>query len=266
MAGQALITMTPAEVQSLGTGLASRMSMGQLKAAVRLFDSLTTATAEQNTISIPHLRLAFLNHVKSCLRMPAGGATSGGSQQTGFEMELTSLIGVSQLLSSWPNHEMQNGGRRQSWELRSMDELAVHLDLESTSWGALMGKPMAIQTGKESHGGVLLATPPFTVTWVERPDGTTSLCCRFPIVLWSEEDAVILPPDTTSPDGTATPFYVDPPDQPGAHRDMFKTWGRRVAGELCRLGFPMSKLVRSHLPAEYMSDSGVASDSSDSWE
>ena len=54
--------------------------------------------------------------------------------------------------------------------------------------------------------------------------------------------------------------------RPGAHRDMFKTWGRRVAGELCRLGFPMSKLVRSHLPAEYMSDSGVASDSSDSWE
>ena len=93
--------------------------------------------------------------------------------------------------------------------------------------------------------------PPFTVTFVERPDTTTSLAVRFPVVLWTEEDAIILPPD----DAYGAPFYVDPPGQPGIHRDLFKTWARRVAGELATRGYPMSAAVRSHLPTEYLSDS-----------
>ena len=35
---------------------------------------------------------------------------------------------------------------------------------------------------------------------------------------------------------------------------MFKTWGRRVAGELLMRGFPLSAPARAHLPAEYASD------------
>ena len=87
------------------------------------------------------------------------------------------------------------------------------------------------------------------MSWGERDDGTTWLCCRFPVVLWTEEDAAILPPDTTSEAGPA-PFYLDPVDQPGAFRDIFKTWGRRVAGELCSRGFPMSTAVKLHMPEE----------------
>ena len=160
------------------------------------------------------------------------------------------------LMAGWPNHESLNNGRRRSWELRTMEELAAHLKLETQGWGALMGKPMAIKSGRTTHQGVLLAAPPFTVTWGERDDGTTWLCCRFPLVLWTEEDAAILPPDTTSEAGP-TPFYLDPVDQPGAFRDIFKTWGRRVAGELCTRGFPMSTAVKLHMPEEYLSDSGA---------
>ena len=234
--------MTASEVQNLGTGLASLMSVVQLGAAVMLYDSLSKAIADQNTISLAHLRQAFFNHIKSCMRMPAGGATAGGSMQTGFEMELVSAMGIGLLMSGWPNHEIQNNGRRQSWELRTMEELSSHLKLELQGWGALQGKPMAIPLGKETHGGVLLAAPPFTVSWGSRDDGTTWLCCRFPLVLWTEEDAAILPPDTAGPAGPIS-FYIDPIDQPGMFRDLFKTWGRRVAGELCCHGFPMSKAV-----------------------
>ena len=99
--------------------------------------------------------------------------------------------------------------------------------------------------------GVILVGPPFMITWMLRPDDTTSLSVRFPIVLWSEEDAVILPPD----DASGVPFYLDPVDSPGLHRDLFKTWGRRVAGELLTRGYPMSRAVISHLSPEYLSDS-----------
>ena len=218
--------MSANEVQILGTGLASLMSMAQLGAAVALFDSLSTAIADRNTISLTHLRQAFFNHVKACLRMPAGGAMAGGSMQTGFEMELVSTIGIGLLMAGWPNHESLNNGRRRSWELRTMEELAAHLKLETQGWGALMGKPMAIKLGRTTHGGVLLAAPPFTVSWGERDDGTTWLCCRFPVVLWTEEDAAILPPDTTSEAGP-TPFYLDPVDQPVTSRGRSATSSRR---------------------------------------
>ena len=85
-----------------------------------------------------------------------------------------------------------------------------------------------------------------------RPDQTTSLSVRFPLILWSEEDAIILPPD----DAEGTAFYIDPPNKPaGLHRDLFKTWGRRVAAALVMANFPMSRAVIQHLPPEYLSDS-----------
>ena len=225
--------------------------MEQLEAAFLLYTTITTMPMESNTISICHLRQAFFNHLKSCMRMPAGGATTGGSMQSGFEMGLVSAAGASELMRNWPNQQQQDGGRRQSWELRSMDDMAAHLQLESTGWGALQGKPMAISQGRRAHAGVILAGPPFTVSWGQRADLTTSLCVRFPLVLWTEEDAVILPPD----DAQGIPFYLDPPGQPGYNRDIFKTWGRRVAGELCVKGFPMTSAVKAHLTAEYQSES-----------
>eukprot|EP00966_Prymnesium_polylepis_P179041 4145262-Prymnesium_polylepis.1 len=85
-----------------------------------------------------------------------------------------------------------------------------------------MGKPIPLMPGHSNHKGVLLAGPPFSPWAGWRLDGTTSLFVRFPIVVWTEQHAVIRPPD--SEDGC--PFYVDPPKHPGLHRDMFKTWGR----------------------------------------
>ena len=260
LTGQVQIAMTSNEIANLGTGLAALMSTAQLEAAVALYSTISTATESQNTISIAHVRRAFYNHLKACVRMPAGGANAKGSMQTGFEMEMMSALGVGQLMKGWPNHETKEGGRRQSWELRSMEELATHLELETESWGALQGRPMAIPPGKETHAGVILISPPFTVSWGTRVDGTTWTCVRFPIVLWTEEDAIILPPD----DSEGQPFYQDPIDQPGMHRDLFKTWARRVAGELLVKGFPMSRDVKTHLPLEYLSDGSPMDDNSDS--
>ena len=254
------IRMTADEVAALGPGLASLMSTVQLEAASLLLASIMASTATQNAMPISCVRQTFTNHLQRCIRMPAGGAHAGGSQQTGFELELVSACALSEMFQQWPNHETSTTGHRQSWELRNMEDLAEHLalHLKPAGWGALQGKPMPLLPRVETHRGVILVGPPFTVTWVQRPDSTTVLSARFPLVLWSETDAVILPPD----DASGLPFYADPAGHPGLHRDLFKTWGRRVAAELLTRGFPMSAAVRLHLPHEYLS----SSDSEIEWE
>ena len=245
--------MSAEEVQALGPALASRMSTEQLEAASLMFNSIATATTEHNLNTIMGVRRVFTNHLKSCIRMPAGGAGAGGSQQTGFEMELVTSDAASRIFEGWPNKESSRGGKSMSWELRSMEDMAAKLALQDSpaGWGAMQGKPITIPAGRTHHAGVLLAGPPFTVCWMMRADETTLLTVRFPLIVWSEEDAVILPPD----DAQGNPFYADPPHQPGLHRDLFKTWARRVAAALLMDGYPMSPAVVSHLPKEYLSDS-----------
>ncbi|KAL1525702.1 hypothetical protein AB1Y20_020548 [Prymnesium parvum] len=63
-----------------------------------------------------------------------------------------------------------------------------------------------------------LPAPPITLTFQLRPDTTSILSVRAPIVIYTEEDATLLPPD----DKEGMPFYVDPPAQPGMHRDIFR--------------------------------------------
>ena len=245
--------MSTDEIQALGPGLASRMSTEQLLAASLMFNSITTATTELNSTTIVGVRRVFANHLKSCMRMPAGGAGAGGAQQTGFELELITSDAASCMFRSWPNKEAHPDGKSMSWELRSIEDMAAKLALQDSpaGWGAMQGKPIAIPTGRTYHAGVLLAGPPFTVCWMMRADETTLLTVRFPLIVWSEEDAVILPPD----DAQGNPFYTDPPHQPGLHRDRFKTWARRVAAALLMDGYRMSPAVVSHLPKEYQSDS-----------
>ena len=235
------------------------MSLQQLEAASRLLATIQVST-QQNLINMEVVRQTFMNHVQRCIRIPRGGANAGGSMQTGFDMELLSADGASQLLAGWPNHQTNASGTVHSWEIRNMQDMAIHMAFERkpAGWGALQGRPMAALPGSVVHPGVILVASPFTVSWVSRPDHTTLLTARFPLVLWSEEDAVILPPD----DAHGVPFYQDPANNPGAHRDMFKTWGRRVAGELVSRGFQMSDRVLSHLPREYQSDSEGSQQSS----
>ena len=80
--------MTAQEVAALGPGLASKMSKEQLAEAVRLYNAISGAPTPQNSVPLATVSLVFNNHLRGCIRMPAGGATAGGSQQTGFEMEL----------------------------------------------------------------------------------------------------------------------------------------------------------------------------------
>jgi hypothetical protein len=236
--------------------LASRMSTEQLSEASLLFNSISISTTQLNSVPLQVVRTVFNNHLQRCIRMPAGGAAAGGSQQTGFEMELVTAEGASLMFEGWPNRESAAAGRKLSWELRSMEDLAEKLKLEETGWGALQGKPMPLGRFKIEHAGVILIGPPFTVCWAMRSDRTTLLSVRFPLILWTEEDNVILPPD----DAEGAPFYLDPPGQPGLHRDLFKTWGRRIAAELVIACFPMTRAVRLHLPPDYRSDSSSVDD------
>ena len=102
-------------------------------------------------------------------------------------------------------------------KVRTMEEIGPLLSFEKepAGWGMLNGKPIAPLPGTQGHRGVLMASPPLTVTWSARTD---KLVVRFPITIWSEDDSMILPPD----DKDGTPFYQDPTDQPGFHRDIFK--------------------------------------------
>ena len=94
--------MTSEQVSALGPGLASLMSMMQLQECAELYAAITTASCQLNTVPLLEVRKAFNNHLKSCLRMPRGGAGMGGSQQTGFEMELISMSGARELMAGWP--------------------------------------------------------------------------------------------------------------------------------------------------------------------
>ena len=176
--------------------------MKQLTEASILFNSIMIATTEQNSISLAFVRTTFNNHLRTCIRMPAGGATSGGSQQTGFEMEMVTGPAASRMFAGWPNRESSSGGRKLSWELRSMEALADQLSFQDAGWGAMQGKPIAIAQGKTAHAGVILVGPPFTVCWTLRPDQTTSLSVRFPLIIWSETDRVHQTPTQMGQEGS----------------------------------------------------------------
>ena len=241
--------LTKDEVTSMGAGLLALMSREQVQAAVEYHHS-TDSVRKQYMVGLLHLNQAWKNHWQRVMRMPAGGAHAGGAMQTGFEMELISAYGIRMLLGHWPNHQTIRLGH--SWELRTMEEVAKALNF--SKWGLMNAKPIPAVSGSDVHAGLILAAPPVTATWRMRSDATTVLVVRCPIVIWSENNATILPPD----DAMGVPFYVDPEDRPGFHRDLFQGWARRVLGEFAVHGYPMSPLALTHLPQEYQS--GESSD------
>ena len=235
----------------LGKELLDMMSEEQLRAAAMHYN-MNINVQEHYMITKPHLEQAWSNHWQRVLRMPAGGAHAGGAMQTGFEMELISARGVRMLLSHWKNYESIRHGH--SWELRSMEDAAEALNF--TKWGLMNAKPIPPVTGSDVHAGLILVGPPVTATWRFKKDLTTSLVVRAPLVIWREDDSIILPPDSAS----GVPFYVDPVERPGYHRDIFKEWARKVLGEFIVHGFPMSELAKTHLPLEYRSGESSCSE------
>ena len=106
------------------------MSMQQLEAATQLLASIMAVSTTECVVPISIVRQTFMNHLQRCIRMPAGGALAGGSQQTGFEMEMVTPSAASVMFANWPNHQATSTGCRQSWELRSMQDLGDCLALE----------------------------------------------------------------------------------------------------------------------------------------
>ena len=239
---------TPEEVAALGTSLIPLMSDDQLSAAMAAYFSSAAGTRKSYLVGYRHLRQVVANHWRSCIKMPAGGAHAGGAQQSGFEVQLVPSFAVKQLFQEWPNYESVRLGH--SWECRTMEQCASVLGFaeKPSGWGALNGKPIPKLNGSPAHSGVLLVGPPCTAVWRMRGDGTTSLSLRFPLIIHTAT-ATILPPDDV--DGVA--FYVDPPDRPGMHRDLFRDWGRKVVGELHEAGFQMERPLLRQMPRQYHS-------------
>lgn len=234
----------------MGLWLVDLMSEEQLAAAAHAYHA-QTAISKQFFLDSTLLVQAWNNHWRSHIRMPAGGAQAGGSMQTGFEMELLPLSAARWLMSGWQNHQETRGSH--SWELRDMKDIGERLNFGAAGWGALNGKPIPPLPTTEENRGILLVSPPLTVTFQERADGTTQLTVRAPLTIWTEDNAMILPPDDSST--PPNPFYVDPPGQAGYTCDLFKTWAHKVLGELHLLQFPMTRAALGHLPVEYLSDS-----------
>ena len=171
------------------------------------------------------------------MKMPAGGAHSGGSQQTGFEMELMTAASSKAIFGQWPNFQRSKLGM--SWEARTMEECESVLCFEESlaGWGIGNLKPAPPPTGSKEHRAVLMVAPPITVTFQIRQDRTTMLTVRAPLVIYTEEDATILPPD----DKDGVPFYQDPPDSPGMHRDLFRMHAKKIISTMVEESWPLSK-------------------------
>ena len=242
--------MTASRIEEMGLWVVDLLSTSQLEAAAARFHA-TVAQDKQFFVPRALLRQTWTNHWHRCLRMPAGGAGAGGSMQTGFEMEMLTVASARDLMAGWPNFQELSGGGL-AWEARTMEQAGSLLDFSSTKWGALNAKPITPlpQTGGRCRG-LLMASPPVTVTWQRRADRSTYLTVRFPITVWTEENAMILPPD----DNEGRPFYQDPSDKPGMHRDLFKAWALKVLGELYNLNYLFTTEALKHLPPEYESDS-----------
>lgn len=229
------IPITDEDIANLGLVVVPMLSVEQLRAAHEHF-SLHSALRPSMMVNLSTVHRAMCNHWRSCLKMPAGGANAGGSQQTGFEMELVTPRGAKELFKNWPNHQIMR--RAHTWEARTMQECASLLAFEElpAGWGMGNAKPAPLTTGAKFHTAILIASPPITVTYNLHADTTSTLAVRAPITIYTEEDAMLLPPD----DKEGTPFYVDPPDRPGWHRDEFRSHARRLLRSMLEAGWPLS--------------------------
>lgn len=120
------------DIADLGGVLIPMMSMTQLEEAVKYY-RLHHATLQSTTISLMKVRRVMANHWRSCLKLPAGGAHAGGSQQTGFDMEMIDPATARVLFRGWPNYQSIRWGH--SWECRTMEEIAAVLSFEDALSG-----------------------------------------------------------------------------------------------------------------------------------
>ena len=83
----------------MGPWVVDLLTDSQLAAAAVRYNA-SVPLNKQFLVTFTELQRAWINHFHNVIRMPAGGAQSGGSMQTGFEMELITLSAVEALMEA----------------------------------------------------------------------------------------------------------------------------------------------------------------------
>ena len=178
----------------MGLWVVDLLSDEQLTAAAERYHATIATTEQFLLVPLAGLHQQWFNHWHRCIRMPAGGAAAGGSMQTGFEMELIPRSAIDALMEGWPNFQEMRS--RCSWEVWTIEQAGELLNF--SGWGVQNGKPIPPSASHlQNHRGVHLVSPPITVSWQMRADKTTCVTVRAPLTIWTEENAMILPPTTT---------------------------------------------------------------------
>ena len=131
-------------------------------------------------------------------------------------------------------------------------KLAFHISKWASTWGWGNARPISTGFSSQPCSSLLLVGPPFTVRLRKTVEGLPILQVNFPLVLWTDAGAVIMPPDTEDPlvAGKTIPFYRDPPDRPGLHRDLFAAHSGQLLGKMLLAGFNLSPSLTSCAPPE----------------
>ena len=193
----------------------------------------------------------FYRLLRGRMKMPRGGATGGGSMQTMFEIPMVTEVAAQSMFAAWPTKADEADP---CWELATMQQCASGLAFEQSAWTKDWGhgnaRPMFISSTEAT--AVLLAAPPITARLRKTTEKLNVLQVNLAFVLYTETDTVVLPPDSTDPStGFSTPFYADPPSQPGLHRDAFKAHAKTMVGELLTREFVLSSALAAQAPAQY---------------
>ena len=227
-----------------------------------LLDMLAAgATAALRPVSqVPHMSIPlsdvwaeFFRQMKSHMKTPRGGLAGGGSQQTTFEMPMVTKEGAEAMFGTWPK---KLGETDPCWELKTMTECDSYLAFQDShtarAWGLGNCRPLSVGGGAASC--LLLAAPPFTVRLRRTTEGLPILQVNWPLVIFSESGAVILPPDSEDPmiARATIPFYTDPVNQPGLHRDVFAAHSRKLIGRLLKSDFRLSPALKGQAPQEIL--------------
>ena len=215
------------------------MNDQQLAEAAKHFE-LRLCPNPAMSVPLATVKTALMNHWRSCMKMPAGGVSSTGSMQTGFEMHLISAATAKILFRTWPNYEHIKMGH--SWEARTMEDCALVCGFQEppAGWGFGNAKPAPPIRGSKETAATLIVATPITVTWQLKSGTTSVLSVRAPLIIYTEDDAVILPPD----DKEGTPFYKDPEDEPGLHRDLFRKHALKMTKALMEEGHAFTQKLQ----------------------
>ena len=204
----------------------------------------------------------FYRLLRARMKMPRSGASGGGSMQTMFEIPMVSTEAVKHMFKLWPTKQ---GEKDPCFELSTMELCSTHLAFHESKWASGWGhgnaRPMFIASTEATS--LLLAAPPFTGRLWKTTENLNILQVNFAMVLYTESDTVVLPPDVEDSKGRSIPFYLDPPNQPGLHRDAFRAHAQMMLGELLKENFELSARLSAQAPAQYQQEKAAAEEASE---